>query len=106
MKPLLPILFWLWSYVAIAQAKEVSSLQKNDTVKITLPFVSSQGKLAQGIKPEILTSGFMDIISNGQVNASARFIRLFIEAMYKFAILLTTNNITLFHFTSSPEKNV
>ena len=29
-------------------------------------------------KPEILTSGFIDVVNNGQVNASARFIRLFI----------------------------
>jgi len=78
MKPLLPILFWLWPCLAIAQAKEVSFLQKRDTIKPALPYVAAQGKLAQGIKPEILTSGFIDIINNGQVNASARFIRLFI----------------------------
>ena len=71
MKPLLPIICWLWSSLAIAQAKEVSSLQKSDTVKTTL-------RQAQGVKPEILTSGFIDIVNNGQVNASARFIRLFI----------------------------
>ena len=29
-------------------------------------------------KPEIFTSGFIDIVNNGQVNSSARFIRLFI----------------------------
>jgi hypothetical protein len=29
-------------------------------------------------KPEIFTSGFIDVMNNGQVNASARFIRLFI----------------------------
>ncbi|MEO7922472.1 MAG: hypothetical protein ABIR30_02255 [Chitinophagaceae bacterium] len=40
-------------------------------------------------KPEILTSGFIDIINNGQVNASARFIRLFIGEPGKFAIPLS-----------------
>lgn len=37
-------------------------------------------------KPEIFTSGFIDIINNGQVNASARFIRLYIGEPGKFAI--------------------
>jgi hypothetical protein len=29
-------------------------------------------------KPEVLNSGFIDILTNGQINASARFIRLYI----------------------------
>jgi hypothetical protein len=37
-------------------------------------------------KPEIFNSGFIDIINNGQVNASARFIRLFIGEQGKFAV--------------------
>lgn len=39
--------------------------------------------------PEIFTSGFIDIINNGQVNASARFVRLFIGEPGKFAIPLS-----------------
>ncbi len=81
MKPLLPILLWLWPCLAMAQAKEVSSIAKNDTVKT----FSKQ----QILKPEILTSGFIDIVNNGQVNASARFIRLFIGEPGKFAIPLS-----------------
>ena len=82
MKPLLPILCWLWPCLAIAQVKEVSSFVKNDTTKILL-------RQAQGYKPEILTSGFIDIVNNGQVNASARFIRLFIGEPGKFAVPLS-----------------
>jgi len=41
------------------------------------------------IKPEILTSGFIDIVNNGQVNASARFIRLLIGEPGKLAIPLS-----------------
>lgn len=90
MKPLLPILCWLWPCLATAQAKEVSSfVSGNDTTKTSHPFASTQGKLAQAIKPEILTSGFIDIVNNGQVNASARFIRLFIGEPGKFAIPLS-----------------
>jgi hypothetical protein len=37
-------------------------------------------------KPEIFTNGFIDIVNNGQVNASARFIRLFIGEPEKFAL--------------------
>jgi hypothetical protein len=36
--------------------------------------------------PEIFTSGFIDIINSGQVNASARFIRLFIGEPGKLSI--------------------
>lgn len=41
------------------------------------------------LKPEIFTSGFIDIINNGQVNASARFLRLYIGEPGKFAIPLS-----------------
>ena len=55
------------------------------------------------IKPEILTSGFIDIINNGQVNASARFIRLYIGEPGKFALPLSiypklTRSGIIYHF--------
>lgn len=59
---------------------------------LTMSFSNSfsQGIDTSAIKgnyqPEILTSGFIDIINNGQVNASARFIRLYIGEPGKFAI--------------------
>lgn len=40
-------------------------------------------------KAEIFTSGFIDIINNGQVNASARFIRLNIGEPGKFSVPLS-----------------
>ena len=40
-------------------------------------------------KPEIFTTGFIDVMNSGQVNASARFIRLFIGEPGKFAIPLS-----------------
>ena len=70
MKPLLQIICWLWSSLAIAQAKEVSFIKRDTTKTIYAK--------APPAKPEILTSGFIDIVNNGQVNASARFIRLFV----------------------------
>lgn len=79
MKPLLPILLWLWPCLALAQVKEVSSSLKKDTIYRQAP-VS---------KPEIFTSGFIDIINNGKVNASARFIRLYIGEPGKFALPLS-----------------
>lgn len=89
MKPLLPIFLWLWPCLAIAQAKEVSfftapaekTYLKKDTV--------GQQRKVQEYKPEIFTSGFIDIVNNGQVNASARFLRLFIGEPGKFAIPLS-----------------
>ena len=40
-------------------------------------------------KPEIFNAGFIDIVNNGQVNASARIIRLFIGEKGKFVIPLS-----------------
>lgn len=40
-------------------------------------------------KPEVFSSGFIDVMNNGQVNASARFIKLFIGEPGKFSIPLS-----------------
>ena len=42
--------------------------------------------ISKGYKPEIFNSGFIDVLNNGQVNASARLIRLFIGEPGKFAL--------------------
>jgi|CXWL01.1.fsa_nt_gi hypothetical protein len=91
MRLLLPILFWLLPAIAWPQAKDTltySRIQKiqTDTAK-TIPIIPKASGTA--VKPEILTSGFIDIVNNGQVNASARFIRLFIGEPGKFAIPLS-----------------
>ena len=82
MKCILRIFFYLFPCLAISQAKEASSFQKKDTIKT----ISVK---TPAVKPEILTSGFIDIINNGQVNASARFIRLYIGEPGKFAVPLS-----------------
>lgn len=79
MKPLLLLLLWLDLSLPFAQVKEVSSFQKRDSA-IKTPVIN---------KPEIFTSGFIDFINNGQVNASARFIRLYIGEPGRFAIPLS-----------------
>ncbi len=66
MKTLIAILFWLAPFSVFSQIKENNNYNRKDSV------------LTKTYKPEILTSGFIDIVNNGQVNASARFIRLFI----------------------------
>lgn len=50
---------------------------------------SSIQKQLSNLKPEIFTSGFIDILNNGQVNASARFVRLYIGEPGKFAVPLS-----------------
>ncbi len=84
---ILLLFFFLWPAIIIPQTKNrvstsVYSNQKTDTIKTVYPKSSI-------LKPEILTSGFIDIINNGQVNASARFIRLFIGEPGKLAIPLS-----------------
>jgi hypothetical protein len=54
-----------------------------------VPAQSTQKINSKDYKPEIFTSGFIDIINNGQVNASARFIRLYVGEPGKFAIPLS-----------------
>ena len=49
-------------------------------------YIKTDSVSNRNYKPEIFTSGFIDIINNGQVNASARFIRLFIGELGKFYI--------------------
>lgn len=50
-------------------------------------YIATKPKVLQ--KPEILTNGFIDVVNNGQLNASARFIRLYIGEPGKFAIPLS-----------------
>lgn len=89
MKSLLPILFWLLPDIVFSQAKDsVAIAEIHDTIaKSQIQTSSTNSKTPY--KPEILTSGFIDIINNGQVNASARFIRLYIGEPGKFAIPLS-----------------
>jgi hypothetical protein len=46
-------------------------------------------KINKSYKPEIFTSGFIDIMNNGQINASARFLRMYIGEPGGFAIPLS-----------------
>ncbi|MCX6319295.1 MAG: hypothetical protein NTW29_18610 [Bacteroidetes bacterium] len=57
--------------------------QKKDTLPPPKPAAATP------VKPEILTSGFIDVVNNGQVNASARFIRLQLGEPGKFSIPLS-----------------
>lgn len=89
MKFPLPILFWLWPFCALTQAREVmasdSSLPARPVLERSRQTVTKNAEN----KPEILSSGFIDIINNGQVNASARFLRLYIGEPGKLAIPLS-----------------
>jgi hypothetical protein len=67
---------------------ESKTKSKNQNKDLKPPNNSINIKTLAG-KPEILTSGFIDIVNNGQVNASVRFIRLFIGEPGKFAIPLS-----------------
>jgi hypothetical protein len=101
MKLLLPILLWLLPAIAHGQAKDTvnktpyyktQALNNNQNLNSKTPY-----------KPEILTSGFFDIVNNGQVNASARFIRLFIGEPGKFAIPLSIySGVSTNNFSNGP----
>ena len=83
MKFILPILIWAMPLIALAQVRD--SLQRAKTPNGQVASVSKPDQY----KPEIFTSGFIDILNSGQVNASTRFIRLFIGEPGKFAIPLS-----------------
>jgi hypothetical protein len=86
MKFFLPILCWLWPLFSIAQVKD--SLQKTVSKSTTVQTASKTINL-KDLKPEIFSSGFIDIINGGQVNASARFIRLYVGEPGKFSVPLS-----------------
>ena len=48
-----------------------------------------QNQERNNYKPEILNNGFIDVVGNGQINASARFLRLYIGEPKKFSIPLS-----------------
>jgi hypothetical protein len=61
--------------------------QNRDTTVKSPP--KAAGQLANPSKPEVLNNGFIDVINNGQINGSARLIRLHIGEPGKFAIPLS-----------------
>lgn len=75
MKTVLMILYCLSSLTSFCQSKD--STTKAGALKTV------------ATKPEILSSGFIDIVNNGQVNAAARFIRLYVGEPGKFSFPLS-----------------
>lgn len=100
---LLPAITCLFTAKSFAQTTD--SIKQTGTIS---PGLKTESKL---YKPEIFTNGFVDIINNGQVNASARFIRLFIGEPSKFAIPLSlysgvsANNFQNVSPMLGPQKN-
>src|SRR5215216_6359608 len=58
--------------------------QQNDSVSNHAVQVNE--KQIHKRQPELFSSGFIDVINNGQVNAAARFIRLYIGEPGKFEL--------------------
>ena len=72
MKSLLIIIYWLSPTICISQTRD-------SIFHTPVP----------GPKAEIFTNGFIDIMNNGQLSASARFIRLLIGEPGNFAVPLS-----------------
>jgi hypothetical protein len=93
MRHFLSILLWLLLAIACLCGRQAfpqpkDSLQKQNSKPVLAQPVSKPIPPKE-YKPEIFTSGFIDIINNGQVNASARFIRLYVGEPGRFAIPLS-----------------
>src|SRR5580765_7967745 len=82
-KHILLLLSLCFSITAIAQNEVKEEEEEADDTD------SSQLTTIKEQKPEIFTSGFIDIFNNGQVNASARFLRLYIGEPGRFALPLS-----------------
>ena len=63
--------------------------QMNDSTGGVQAVKSSSRNTSATFTPEIFTNGFIDIMNNGQINASARFIRLLIGEPGKLALPLS-----------------
>jgi hypothetical protein len=66
----------------------IGNVAISTTANYTTPTPTNNGSL-NATKPEVLSSGFIDVVKNGQVNASARLIRLFVGEPNKFSIPLS-----------------
>ena len=76
MKLCMTILFLTLSNISISQSSDSIQKKLKNTSQINTSqtnIANNQNKSNISYKPEIFTSGFIDIINNGQVNASARF---------------------------------
>lgn len=80
----LRLMIWLLFCTKWAICFSQNLPQKN----LLLPKQDS-AKQFKDFKPEILTNGFIDVVNNGQLNASARFIRLYVGEPGKFSIPLS-----------------
>jgi hypothetical protein len=63
--------------------------QNEDSTVVEEETDTTEVASAQTQKPELFTSGFIDVFNSGQVNASARFLRLNIGEPGKFSIPLS-----------------
>src|SRR5689334_23065086 len=92
MKNILLIIKWLLCFNSFSQTKDTTSRTlnrfSNPDLELTSTYSINQ-TTKNSFKPEIFTSGFIDIVNSGQVNASARFIRLYVGEPGKFAIPLS-----------------
>jgi hypothetical protein len=90
MKFLLPILCWLFPVIAWSQADDSLAADiKLDKIEAS--------------KPEILSGGFIDILQNGQMNASARLFRLYIGEPGKFQLPVSVyTGVSANNFSNSP----
>jgi hypothetical protein len=92
LKPILLILIWLLPAIARTQVKDSlrqGSVDVNHPEKKQSLTSNSQHANNTAYQPEVFTSGFIDLVNSGQVNASARFIRLFIGEPGKFSVPLS-----------------
>src|SRR6476660_7559427 len=84
---------WRWKLVVTATCLLYST---------GLQCQSADSSTNKSYKPEILSSGFIDVINNGQLNASARFIRLYIGEPGRIAIPLSFySGVSANNFSSS-----
>lgn len=89
MRLLFSILSWLLPVIVISQVTDSMNLKTIDDTLLKSQIQAGTNNAKTPYKPEILTSGFIDLINNGQINASARFMRLFVGEPGKFAIPLS-----------------
>jgi len=73
------ILFSCWTVIAWAQ--QPSGDKTVQPLNITAPVTPR--------KPEIFTSGFIDVVNTGQINAAARLVKIYIGEPGKFALPLS-----------------
>jgi hypothetical protein len=103
-KPVRLVMAVLFLFPGVAWAQANKNIVTNNNKSISSNKVKAD--TLKNTRPEVFTSGFFDVINSGQINASARLVRLYIGEQGKFHFPLSIfSGVSSNNFQSSQNTN-